>query len=381
MGIPPTRPGDSLPQSLPNVPALRTVSSMRFAVKTALESLLQSVKLFKLLSPLSDGQIIWDEFRNKVQAFYMFEYVDSVLNLSANSDFSLLELIDQATHLGPYLCVWTTEGLGHYYTELALSHGAFPGSLLNEKNLNAAPSASLVPLHAGMGLSLAQAVLNAMEQTNPANYASWLETFQQLCRSNSRIGYAAIPYEALGLVACNLHPRLIAHIDHYLLQRNADLLAYFWHGIGRAIYFSPMNFLPFRNAPWEGLERCRREPPHLVGKRNTVAGFCWALTLANIRQPEIMAAFLRHHEQHISENDAFANGLCSALVIWRDSAPADPHLDALRHYQPASELAPAWNRHVRQCCDLASKVYSSLKSSAQLSELFRYRELTELIRL
>jgi len=120
---------------------------MRVAVKTALESLLRSVDFLKLFSPAPDGQISWDEFRNKLQAFYMFEYVDSVLNLSAGPDFPLLNFIDQAAELGPYFRVWTVEGLGHYYTELALARGGFPSALLDAKNLIAAPSASLVPLH------------------------------------------------------------------------------------------------------------------------------------------------------------------------------------------------------------------------------------------
>jgi hypothetical protein len=349
---------------------------MRFAVKTALESLLQSVDFLRLLWPLSDGNIIWDELKNKLQAFYMFEYVDSMLNLSTNPDRPLPDILSEAANLGPYLRVWTTEGLGHYYTERALARGGFPSSLLDARNLGEAPPASLVPLHAGMGLSLAQAVLNAMDQSDVARYAGWLERFWQLCLGNSRTGYEAIPYEAMGLVTCNLHPQLVTHIDRYLLQTNSDLLAYFWHGIGRAIYFAPTNFPPFRSAPWQGLKRCQQEPPHVVGKRNAVAGFAWALTLVNIRQPEIMAAFLRHHEQQITENDAFANGLCSALMIWRDSSPGDPHLDDFHRYQPPPVSAPVWNRHVRPCCDWALQNYPSFKARGRSSELFRYQELS-----
>ena len=371
--IPPYHSGNSLPwPSLAGLFRPRAVPYMRVAVKTALESLLRSVDFLKLFSSAPDGQISWDEFRNKLQAFYMFEYVDSVLNLSAGPDFPLLNFIDQAAGLGPYFRVWTVEGLGHYYTELALARGGFPSALLDAKNLIAAPSASLVPLHTGMGLSLAQVVLNAMDRADPAHYSGWLETFWQLCRGNSRAGYAAIPFEALGLVACNLHPQLVASIDQHLLRTNTDLLAYFWHGIGRAIYFAPTNFLPFRSAPWQGLKRCQEEPPHVLGRCNAVAGFAWALTLVNIRQPEIMATFLSHHEQQISENDSFRNGVCSALAIWHDSAPDDPYLKAFHHYAPDVHLAPAWHRHISPCCDWVSRNYPSL---TQLSELFRYREL------
>jgi hypothetical protein len=371
---------DIPPIRLPEFPASavppRTVPSMRFAVRTALESLLNSVDFLKLLAPAPDGQISWDEFKNKVRAFYMFEYVDSVLNLSANPDLSLLQLIAQAAHLGPHFCVWATEGLGHYYTELVLTRGVFPAALLNAAEVSGVPSMSLVPLHTGMGLSLAQAVLNAMDHADPASYGAWLETFLQLCRGNSRAGFANMAYEALGLVACNLHSALVAHIDRYLCQTNPSLLAYFWHGTGRAIYFSPTNFLPFRNAPWQGLERCRQEPPHDLGKRNAVAGFAWALTLVNIRQPEIMATFLKHHEQQISKNDWFRNGLCSALTIWRDAAPQDPHLEEFHRYQPSFGSAPAWNRYVKPCCDWVVQNYPSLKARAQLSEMFQYQKLS-----
>jgi len=108
---------------------------------------------------------------------------------------------------------------------------------------------------------------------------------------------------------------LIAPIDLLLSSHYPDLLDYFWHGVGRALYFSPTQFLPLCSKPWQGLDTSLQEPPHEAGRRNAVAGFVWALTLVNIRNTEIVAEFLDRNVAHLPEPQTFVNGLCSALIV------------------------------------------------------------------
>src|SRR5262249_30598697 len=144
----------------------------------------------------------------------------------------------------------------------------------------------------------------------------------QLCRANSLPQYWPIAFEALGLVVRNLYPGLIAPLDRYFSNRDEDLLAYFWHGIGRGTYFLPADSLPHWSAPWQGFGTCL-QAPHELGQRNAVAGFAWAMALVNLRQPEIVAAFLERHGTNANKDDAFANGIFSAAAVWLNCAPQD----------------------------------------------------------
>lgn len=367
--------------SLPGIEQLGILAMKVFTprnlVQASFQVMQQAAAILKLVTLERDGQIAWDEFQNKLQAFYLFEHPDMALYISSDEMPSLPELVHTALQLEPYLAVWTTEGLGHFYTDLHLRRGKPFQALLCDDRAANLPAASLTPLHAGMGLSLAEWLLEAADKKNHSDSRIPLQTFIGLCRRNSRQEYVGATYEALGLAARNLYPQLMASVDVGLSQIDEEILAYFWHGVGRAIYFAPTNFLPYRSAPWKGWEMCLNEPPHKLGKHNAVAGFAWALTLVNLRQPEIMASFLKHHGRQLTESDAFANGVGSAIVIWRDSAPNDQFLNAFHRYQPDASLADLWDRYVKQSCDRALQYDSTVKTKNGIGGLFRYRPSAE----
>jgi hypothetical protein len=353
----------------------------RQAMKTVFEIMYDSVDIFKAMTPRGDGQIAWHELQNKLQSFYMFEHVDSVLNLPANVRPTLPELLNKASHLGPFLSVWAAEGIGHYYSDWHLAQGRDPNQLLCGENNQNLPLTSLIPLHAGVGLSLAEWSLSATDG-NHTEIGALINNFIELCGNNVRTGFYGEAYESLGLASRTLYPHLIDEIDLCLSRMDDALLAYFWHGVGRAIYFAPTNFPPFRNAPWKAVEMCMREPSHKVGQNNALAGFAWALTLVNMRQPEVMATFLKHHEKDIGENDAFANGVCSAALIWQDSSPASADLDAFRDYEPDQSdpsLVELWDKYVRQSCKNALQYHPSVTKHSALGEVFRYQDFPQFI--
>ncbi len=349
----------------------------RYMMQTALQLMLQSADLLKNAIPENAGGLEWQELHNKLQAFYLFEHVDSILGLSPGSHLTLEQTIERTRSLGPFFSVWATEGLGHYYPYLRapdLRHpaGALPSNLLSESTLRL-PRESLVALHAGMGLALAEALLARGHDSE-----TLAGRLLHLCRNNSLPLYWPVAFEALGLVVRNLRPGMIAALDQRFSREGEELLAYFWHGVGRGIYFAPVNALPYWSRPWQGFDTCL-QAPHELGRRNAVAGFAWAMILVNLHQPEIVASFLKRYGAKVAANDAFGNGVFSALSVWLHSAPRDPSARAFGSYAPASEdafLLRLWKAHVQQPYSQAFHYHSANRALA-ISEVFRYHALLE----
>ena len=342
----------------------------RYMVKTAFELMLQSTDTFKRILPESSGKLAWQEFQNKLQAFYLFEYVDSVLGLSPGAPVSLAEMIGRTFKLEPFLAPWATEGIGHYYTHLQTSAG-MPRDLIGCDRTQRLPPESMVPLHTGMGLALAQAAASRR-----LGSAATAELFVQLCQDNACPEFLGATLEALGLVVRNLYPDLMGSVSQYLWHSNSELFEYFWHGAGRGIYFAPINFLPYLSRPWQGYEMCVRETPNDVARQNAVAGFAWAMTLVNLRHPVILAAFLEQHGERLAKDDAFSNGIFSALVIWRACAPTETSISDLLQYQPdGSNPHHLWETQVRRIAEAA--LHFPQNDMSRVTGLFRYRPLAQ----
>jgi hypothetical protein len=337
-------------------------------IEVFLQGVLQSTGLLQTFIPEYKIRTTLAEFRNKLQAFYLFQHISSVLNLPA-TNLCLAEMLERAASLGPFFSVWATEGLGHYHTSKHFIR-SFPESLLSDSRADL-PRTSLIPLHAGMGLALAEASLK--HGSNSRNLA---DHFLDLCHKNAREGYLGAAIESLGVAVRNLRPDLVASLDREFAQRDEGLLEYFWHGVGRGIYFTPANSLLWM-APWQGYQMCLQEPPHLLGQINALAGFAWALTLVNIQAPQVLAAFFKHHQENLWHENAFKNGIFSAFVIWLESAPGDLSIQTLRSFRPETSgtLAAIWDRCVKQPCENALERHPRLQSEGSLGDLFRYRSL------
>jgi len=358
--------------------------SPRSLMKMSLDVIRLSAEAVKLLMPGQGSRVVWQEFRNKLQAFALFENVDSVLSLSAATDVPLTRMVEKTRALEAGSAVWVTEGLGHYHTEKSWDESGPPKDLLRKSNLDALPANSLTPLHAGMGLSLANRLLKTIRAPDSESEVHRvLEKFIELCQHNSRSGYVGVSYEALGLVTRNLYPHLVQIVDRQLRVTDEKLVSYFWHGVGRAIYFAPTNFLPFNSSPWRAVEMAQREPVHEIDRFNALAGVAWAMTLVNIRQPEILETLLRHHGNELSHSDAFSNGVSSAIVVWRDSTGDDSCLDGLSRHQPElsnSDFYRLWTELVLlPCRDALQRLYPIIKEHDCLGEVFQYQSLPELV--
>lgn len=315
------------------------------------------------------------EFQNKLEAFSLFEHVDYALGLGPSSSLSLSQLVARAAILDPYASVWATEGVGHYLADRYLVDHDDPHALMSCPDFLGVPQASLVPLNAGLGLALAEWFLDTADRERPIDRRV-IATFVELCSNNCSPGYEGAGFEALGLAARSLHPHLISPIDALLSSYYPDLLDYFWHGIGRALYFAPTQFLPLCSKPWQGLDTSLQEPPHAAGRRNAVAGFVWALTLVNIRNPGIVAEFLDRNAAHLPEPQTFVNGLCSALIIWSDAQSGQRQVGDFVDYRVGSSddpLSRLWTTYVRWPWTRTLREHSW--DERHMGSLFRYQSL------
>ena len=351
-------------------------------MKATLDVMQQSAQTLTFLVPGRESRVTWQELKNKLQAFELFEHVESALQLPARAQITLTELVKRVGALNPYLALWAMEGVGHYYAENYWERNGTPRKLLTGTEGSALARSTLVPLHAGVGLSLASRLLQRIKpKGRPAEVQEFIQHFRMLCEDNSREGYAGVIFEALGVVARTLFPHWIPTIHRYLSAIGGTLTDYFWHGVGRGIYFAPTNFLPWCSAPWRALAMSQREPPNESCRLNATAGLAFALTLVNIQQPEVLETFLAHHGEDLSKNDAFSSGVSSALIIWRYWTQEDVHFTAFREHQPCPcvpKVAALWRSQVKRPCEDALKHrYTLLAEHDRAEEMFRYVALPE----
>jgi hypothetical protein len=273
--------------------------------------------------------------------------------------------------------------VGYDYAERALRRGRAPRGLLAADGPGALPPGALVSLHAGMGLAFANRALGVVPvRDRLAGTRQALRRFVTLCRDNSREGLAEAAIEGLGLVTRNLYPHLLPLVDRQLAEIDPGLVGYFWHGVGRALYFAPTNFVPCSCWAWRGLDQARRTAPHKLGRLNAVAGLGWAMTLVNVRHPEILALFLERHGGRLAEGEAFANGVASAALIWHQWAPSTPNLAALcggGFGPPKPGTAERWRAVVQgPCAGALERSYPVLRGQGQWGKLFQYQPLRQL---
>jgi hypothetical protein len=328
--------------------------------------------------PGIDAGVLWTELRNKIEIYFLVENAASRLRFSPVESTPLSVLVERADALGQFLSLWVIEGLGHIYGEQAMKNDPSPRGLLTGTEAAAARSGALPMLHAGIGLAFAQNLLDSMSKSTPAGtIRAAIQAFVRLCRDNSQPGYIGAAYESLGLVTRTFHQDLVAAFDRELAQSAGDLLGYFWHGVGRAIYFAPRNFLPCAEIDWAGNPG---GAPHEVGQLNVTAGLAWAVTLVNMRQPAVMGRVLRRHVNALSQTPGFANGVASAVLMRTETSPGASFIQAFIENRPEPGdhgLDRAWEHLIRGPVESALKyLYEPLKERGRFGEIFHFSTAT-----
>jgi hypothetical protein len=307
----------------------------------------------QLLSGLPAGpesDLEYQEFRNKWQIINLVE------NATGDQE-PLTTMVRSAYGLDPFFTLWAIEGIGQQYAAAATAQGGQVRGLFVGSTLNGIPGSAFPMLHAGMGLSFASAALDSLPG-KPTDSEVWntLEQFVALCQANSRRGYLGAALESLGLVARLSYEGLVPVLDARLRAMDRRIAGYFWHGVGRAIYFLPVNSLPSCGIGQREFQMARFEAPHELGYLNCIAGLTWAVVLVNMRQPPILEAAFGGAQELFPAAGAFANGIFSAASLRQDTTPGDPDLTALCVYRPksgGSRFLALWDENVKRPCRLA----------------------------
>ncbi len=355
----------------PVVDASRELASQTL-VRGSLAALRQSATVLETAMP-SGSRVSWQELRDKLEAFDGFQYADRILGFE-DAELSLQAQLERAERRGPFRSLWLTEGLGFAFAEAAWDRGE-PRHLLRRPALLDLPACSLIPLHTGIGLSLARRLLPDLESSDPAIVAAGLERFARLCRDNSRDGYALAAYEALGLVVRQLAPQAAGEIDRALARGDGDRRGAFWHGLGRGLYVAATQVLP--GSLGRAVDRLRRETPAGLGRLNALSGLAWAVTLINFRQPAVLEAMLKDQPFDDDEADAVGRGIAAALLLWFDAAGEETHFAAFRGHRPEAGVAERWQRMVTEPCAEALAGWHQVKSGPGPGEIFRLTSLPE----
>jgi len=330
--------------------------------------------------PGRESQIAWQNAKNNAEIMELVANTGKLLP-PTGAQVSLPELVHTCYSLGNFPALWAVEGLGHHYGDGFYARNETPQNLLTAPGLETLPAKSLTMLHAGIGLSFAQHGLDKISSKSDASEIRHaVENVLALCNNSSRPGYAGAAIESLGLVSRWLHdlPTLRA-VDEQLVAIAPDLLGYLWHGAGRAVYFSPQNFVPGCHTPWRGVEMCRKEAHHELGRRNMLAGLAWAVTVVNMGHPVIMETFLKYHGEEFAKDEAFSNGVMCSMIMRHDTTPEDPYIARFCNYRPVSsdpKLIHHWDTLVKAPSERALQdFYPVLKSRQRLEEIFHYQDL------
>jgi hypothetical protein len=241
----------------------------------------------------------WAELRNKLEAFSLFS---------------------------------RAEGSGDVWTRLWIEEG--------RGYLDPRPPASR-GLARWTGWGLAAATRTVESWGHHGDLAGSLSRFAALCREAAPPELAGAAFEGLGLAVRTLRPERAGEIDRLLPP---DLQGLFWHGLGRGLYFAPSNAVPWGDPSGRTLRKALAEPAHRRGRRNAVAGLAWAMTLVDLRHPEIVDAFLVRCAERLAEPDAWSHGVAGAVTLWSQHAGRDPLLERFLSHCAAS---PAWETLVR----------------------------------
>jgi hypothetical protein len=313
------------------------------------------------------------EAQNKLEAFRLFAYADQELRFPEDRLESLDAMVRRALALTNYQKIWALEGVSHYYTGAVSATGPVTSMLLNP----ALPDCAMVPLHAGMGTSFAGQVLSKLgNQPSKDSLRDAMERFFDLCRANARPGWFENAIEPMGLAVRSLHPHLLAPVSDVIGEIDRDAQHLFWHGVGRSLYFVPMNFITFGGSHERALRTAIAEAPTLEDRNNAVAGLVWAVTLVNIRHPAVLKNLLRMGAA-IKMPGAVKNGIVSALMIWKYMVPEDKEF-----LPPYSRLAAGkaqdaqlWNDFVVAASTHAfAGVFPALAEQRRIANVFQYQE-------
>jgi len=309
--------------------------------------------------------VAWRELANKLDAFAGFHR--SAFRRVEQRSFAAQ--VQEACSLGAR-SLWALEGVAYCHAAAACRAGARPRGLLAAEATSSLPDRVLGPLHTGMGLAFAVEWL-CSAGADPRDFAA-------LCADNAGEGLAPAAFEGLGFAARLVFPHRLPALDAALAGMGPEACSLFWHGVGRGSYFALARALPRESSTWKTAGETLTTPPHELGRKNALAGLAWALTVVNLRHPEVVERFLAHCLDHfgheLPREASFAHGVAGATRVWLDGVGRDGTLDTFLRHRPqpsGSALARAWDRLVLASCVGAMERLAAPRREMRIAELFR----------
>jgi len=331
---------------------------------------------FRFFVPGAGASVAWAEEVNKLEIYLLVSQTSLVLGLPVRPPVPLPPYVERAYARSSFRALWLVEGLGHDWTDITWDGLTEPPrGLLSGSEAEGVVEESLLMLHAGLGLAVGRRVFRRLrDEIGAADFRSAAEEAVALCERNSRRGYAGAALESLGLVARTFYPWCVPGLGKALAGLGDAVSDFFWHGVGRAIYFLPLSFLPCGINTWRNFLMIAEEVPEGRPQLNAIAGLAWAVTLVNQRRPEVMADFVDRHGSALATGGAWANGVASSVVMRQATTPDAPFIRAFCDYQGPS---PSWEAIVADACRSAlDTLYPRLAAAGRLAEIFRYHPLS-----
>jgi len=308
------------------------------------------------LTGRADGAGPLQDWNERLRAFELFQRAPSLVRGGATLVRDPAPAIRDALAMDPWERLWVLEGLGY----AAVRQGG-AARLLGSP---AVPVAAHIPLHTGCGLGLAA---DAVEGITTGGVGRAIQTFANRCRQLSRPGGRGAMLEALGLAARTLRPESLMELAQAAGEVEGGFLRpYFWHGVGRALFFVPSQWLSWGLG--NPLHAALREPPNVATRADAVAGLAWATTLVGLRTPAAVDRFLASCGADVPAH-AVQHGIASALLLWAHANGVDAAFERFLGY--ASPHPGRWHEWVVEPAERALATRLPHVLDGQFGELFR----------
>ena len=383
--------GDDLQREIVDlISSSMTVNALNPTHMMELPLIQRSADTLRPFLSVKNSQLLVQEFRNKMKVFGLVQQVTSMLELPEKPPYPpLMESVERAMEQEEHPRLWVIEGLGHYHGDTFWKRNIAPRNILTGEEYRDLPAPALTMLHAGIGMAFAQQLFKTVNHLSPAPVVrQMLKEFILLCKENSQPGYEGAALESLGLIARHgefygdMRPdKMVKIVSDELAQIDPAVYGYFWHGVGRGIYFLPINFIPGYGSISHAADMIRQIAPDDDARRNALSGLAWGVTMVNILNPEIMENWLTLQREKLAEDDALSNGVMSSIMMRYDTTPDAPFIKEYYEHTPtSSDILPFWHSYVKEACEIVlQEDYPVLAAHGRLGEIFRYRSLSDLV--
>jgi hypothetical protein len=316
-----------------------------------------------IIDPRGGRRVGWRELDRTVSSFRFFRLANLLLGAS-DRRAGLAETIDLLHRRDLYAGLWAVEGVGFRCAE---RYGPQAG-LLSATVTGELSGGTLLPLHVGAGLELARRGLS--EERLAGGVGEAVERLLRGIEESSTQGCVGVGTEAIGLHVRTLLANRLLEVDDAMRAHGRAVRAWFWHGVGRALYFLFPRAI-YGESDAVGWGRVSAEAPDREVLRPLQAGFVWALSLVNTGEPQVIESFLERHGAELDQ-DVLEHGVVGTTLLWHAWAGVDGRLQRLLDYQPEHGKL-TWNDRVRRPLERGLEdVAPILAEGREFERLFLY---------